>query len=96
MSTDPPYVMPEERDFIDSWACRHVEYDIPADERADVARALLARVRRDAAREALDGLADRESRLMSESNLFQDKANHLFASQAAGRYRYDNYPEETR
>lgn len=55
---DRQYTPPDERDFIDSWACRHVEYDIPADERADVARAFIAQARRDAAREALDGLAD--------------------------------------
>lgn len=48
MSTTPDPHVPDERDFIDSWACRHVEYDIPADERADVARAFLARVRADA------------------------------------------------
>ena len=56
MSTDE-YV-PIEEDFIDSWACAHVTpHDMTAEESKDAARAFLARVRRDAAREALDGLA---------------------------------------
>lgn len=51
MSTDE-YV-PIEEDFIDSWACAHVTpHDMTAEESKDAARAFLARVRRDAEREA--------------------------------------------
>lgn len=50
--------VPSEEDFIDSWACAHVTpHDMTVEEAKDAARAFLARVRRDAAREALDGLA---------------------------------------
>ena len=58
MTTNDDQYVPIEEDFIDSWACAHVTpHDMTAEESKDAARAFLARVRRDAAREALDGLA---------------------------------------
>ena len=57
MTTNDEQYVPIEEDFIDSWACAHVTpHDMTAEESKDAARAFLARVRRDAAREALDGL----------------------------------------
>ena len=45
--------VPDERDFIDSWACAHVTpHDMTVEEAKDAARVFLARVRRDAEREA--------------------------------------------
>ena len=92
MSTDE-YV-PEERDFIDSWACAHVTpLDMTSDEAKDAARAFLARVRRDAAREALDGLAAeaREGIVNRETTWGHGQS----IASAAGTYRDTHYPEET-
>ena len=96
MSTDE-YV-PDERDFIDSWACAHVTpLDMTAEEAKDAARAFLARVRRDAAREALDGLyedASQDYRI----GLQGDDQERMDAAEAVLRATYawmDNYPEET-
>ena len=48
LSNDKQYV-PDELDFIDSWACAHVTpHDMTAEEAKDAARAFLGRVRRDA------------------------------------------------
>ena len=87
MSTDE-YV-PEEEDFIDSWACTHVTpHDMTAEEAKDAARAFLARVRRDAAREALDGLADEATHVNWEMD------GPSFALRVR-RFKNRKYPEET-
>lgn len=99
MSTDE-YV-PSDEDFIDSWACAHVTpHDMTAAEAKDAARAFLARVRRDAAREALDGLAKAE--LDRVANLGKHSWPAQIAqgiAQAAWNHKWKNYggahPEET-
>ena len=83
MSTDE-YV-PIEEDFIDSWACAHVTpHDMTAEESKDAARAFLARVRRDAAREALDGLA-----------IDLAVTSGYTEAEEVRDYRDAHYPEET-
>ena len=96
MSTDE-YV-PEEEDFIDSWACTHVTpHDMTAEEAKerlieslkDEAKtaAFLACVRRDAAREALDGLADEATHVNWEMD------GPSFALRVR-RFKNRKYPEE--
>lgn len=48
------YTMPEERDFIDSWACAHVRHEMNSEQTKKEAREFLARVRRDAQADAWD------------------------------------------
>ena len=51
--------VPDEQDFIDSWACAHVTpQDMTAEEAKDAARAFLARVRRDAWQEGAQAQAN--------------------------------------
>ena len=78
------YTMPEEKDFIDSWACAHVRHELNSEQTKKEAREFLARIRRDAAREALDGLAD-------QLNNWAEVA----AEESARIYRDTHYPEET-
>lgn len=56
----------------------------------------LARVRRDAAREALDGLADVHRRHASESDQAAASDVHSIVVSQALHYRDAHYPEETR
>ena len=77
--------VPSEEDFIDSWACAHVTpHDMTAEESKDAARAFLARVRRDAAREALDGLA-----------IDLAVTSGYTEAEEVRDYRDAHYPEET-
>ena len=77
--------VPIEEDFIDSWACAHVTpHDMTAEESKDAARAFLARVRRDAAREALDGLA-----------IDLAVTSGYTEAEEVRDYRDAHYPEET-
>lgn len=85
--------VPGEEDFIDSWACAHVApHDMTANEAKDAARAFLARVRRDAAREALDGLAEHID--WTASRLLGVRVGSQKA-QDVRDYRDEHYPEET-
>lgn len=86
--------VPGEEDFIDSWACAHVApHDMTANEAKDAARAFLARVRRDAAREALDGLSEWLGDLAEKHPA---RSAHVPLMQGhITRYTTDNYPEET-
>ena len=95
MTTDEQYV-PDEQDLEVAW----IEYEASADDinvaSADFDR-FLARVRRDAAREALDGLyedASQEYRI----GLQGDDQERMDAAEAVLRATYawmDNYPEES-
>ena len=77
--------VPSEEDFIDSWACAHVTpHDMTTEESKDAARAFLARVRRDAAREALDGLA-----------IDLAVTSGYTEAEEVRDYRDAHYPEET-
>ena len=85
MTTNDEQYVPIEADFIDSWACAHVTpHDMTAEESKDAARAFLARVRRDAAREALDGLA-----------IDLAVTSGYTEAEEVRDYRDAHYPEET-
>ena len=89
MSTDE-YVPDEEQ--VRAW-CREGTGDYPdvMDEWLD---RFLARVRRDAAREALDGLAQQEMvRASGQMPLGKTIATHV--AESALTYRDTHYPEET-
>ena len=84
--------VPIEEDFIDSWACAHVTpHDMTAEESKDAARAFLARVRRDAAQEALNGLiADK-----AHMTVLLHAENGGNVEDVLTHYRDTHYPEET-
>ena len=85
MTTNDDQYVPDEEDFIDSWACAHVTpHDMTAEEAKDAARTFLARVRRDAAREALDGLAIDLAVTSGDTE-----------AEEVRDYRDAHYPEET-
>ena len=90
MTTDEQYVPDEGQ--VRAW-CREGTGDYPdvMDEWLD---RFLARVRRDAAREALDGLAQQEMvRASGQMPLGKTIATHV--AESALTYRDTHYPEET-
>ena len=90
MNTDEQYVPDEEQ--VRAW-CRDGTGDYPGvmDEWLD---RFLARVKRDAAREALDGLAQQEMvRASGQMPLGKTIATHV--AESALTYRDTHYPEET-
>ena len=84
--------VPIEEDFIDSWACAHVTpHDMTAEESKDAARAFLARVRRDAAQEALNGLIADKAHMAAL--LHAENGGNV--EDVLTHYRDTHYPEET-
>lgn len=92
MSTDE-YV-PDEEAMEVAW----IEFEASAEGINDASAEFdrfLARVRRDAAREALDGLAENMTRIANESPDALTRASATITAQLAGEYKTNVYPEET-